>query len=328
MNRARIFIQQQWNTHAPLTLLSLLLTGFTLFLVAGIFVDSRTVLGQPVWMKPVKFGLSLTVYSVSLTWLLGHVRSKRKWVQVIVNSVVWITILAFAFEMVAIAWQAARGTTSHFNFSTPFDATLYAIMGVTIVVMFGANVVLAGILLFQRFSNPAVAWSIRLGLIITLIGMALGFLMTSPTAQQMASWQEGAPITVIGAHAVGVADGGPGIPVMGWSTEGGDLRIPHFIGMHALQFIPFIGAIVTRQRRSVRQQTALVWTAAFGYLGLVALVTWQALRGQSIVAPDVLTIAAFGTLVASVALAVMGIQKFMSPAEGRREEVFTMNPAR
>ena len=36
----------------------------------------------------------------------------------------------------------------------------------------------------------------------------------------------------------------------------------------------------------------LIVTAALGYSAAVALVTWQALRGQSIVAPDVLTLVA------------------------------------
>ncbi len=78
---------------------------------------------------------------------------------------------------------------------------------------------------------------------------------------------------------------------------GGDLRVPHFFGLHALQVLPLIGGLLaldwTRRRLSERQRLALVWTAGLGYLGLVLLLTWQALRGQSIVAPDALTLAAF-----------------------------------
>jgi hypothetical protein len=55
----------------------------------------------------------------------------------------------------------------------------------------------------------------------------------------------------------------------------------------------------------VRSRLALVWTAALGYLGLVALLTWQALRGQSIIAPDALTIAGFVTLVGVALLAAV-----------------------
>ena len=146
----------------------------------------------------------------------------------------------------------------------------------------------------------------RLGLIITLIGMALGYLMTTPTPEQVASWQQGAPVTVVGAHSVGVSDGGPGMPVTGWSTEGGDLRVAHFVGLHALQVLPFIGWWISRKRRlSHRQQMTLVWIASLSYLGLVAVVTIQALRGQPLVAPDALTLGLFAGLIALTTAAVV-----------------------
>ena len=86
----------------------------------------------------------------------------------------------------------------------------------------------------------AFGWALRLGLIIAMVGMGEGFLMTNPTAQQLAGWQAGEAVTIAGAHSVGVPDGGPGLPVVNWSTTGGDLRIGHFVGMHALQVLPFL----------------------------------------------------------------------------------------
>ena len=229
----------------------------------------------------------------------------------------WTVALTFAAEWLAIITQAARGTTSHFNVSSPFDTSLWVLMSVAIMILWAANFVLAGLLLFQRFENPAFAWSLRFGLIITIIGLGLGFLMTSPTAQQLASWEMGAPVTVAGAHSVGVADGGEGLPFLNWSTQGGDLRIGHFIGMHALQVIPFLGWLVMRRRRLSRgQQTALVWTGSAGYLGVTLLVTWQALQAQSIIQPDALTLGVFGSIVALVVLGTLSIVRF-----GRRDSL-------
>lgn len=56
-------------------------------------------------------------------------------------------------------------------------------------------------------------------------------------------------------------------------------------------------------------RVALVWTAGVAYLGLVLLLTWQALRGQSVVAPDAITQAAVLALAgatAALALAIVG----------------------
>ena len=143
-------------------------------------------------------------------------------------------------------------------------------------------------------------------MIIAIIGMGLGYLMTTPTPDQIASWEAGAPVTVIGAHSVGVPDGGAGMPVTGWSTEGGDMRIPHFVGLHGLQIVPWIGLFITRRRRlTLQQQVSLVWIAGLGFLGLLALVTWQALRGQPLIAPDGLTLAALAALLVGVALGVV-----------------------
>lgn len=306
VRKAALILDEQRRVHAPLTLFSLMMAGITLFLIVGIFADSRTILGQPAWLKPAKFGLSITIYTVSITWLLGLIRTDSPRIKRAKGIIAWVVIVVFVAEMVPIVAQVLRGTTSHFNVSSPFDAVLVAVMGVSIVILWVTNLVLAGILLFQRFDNPAFAWAVRLGLIIALIGMALGALMTSPTAQQMASWQAGAVITTIGAHSVGVPDGGPGLPVTGWSTEGGDLRVPHFIGIHALQIIPLIGWFVVRRRGlSTRQQVLLVWTASLSFLGLVALVTWQALRAQPVIAPDALTVGAFLGLLALTVSAVI-----------------------
>ena len=109
---------------------------------------------------------------------------------------------------------------------------------------------------------------------------------------------------VAGAHAVGVPDGGAGLPLTGWSTTGGDLRIGHFVGLHALQVLPLLALLFTRRRVAQRTATRLLLVAAAAYAGLVVLLTAQALRGQALLHPDAGTLTAFAALVAGTALAV------------------------
>jgi len=257
------------------TMGAVMLATFAATLI-GIFVDPRVITGAPAWLKPAKFAISVSIYSFTLVWLLGFIRNRPRLVRNIVN----LTTISLAGEMFAIITQAARGTTSHFNVATPFDAALWYLMGAFITLLWTMNLLAAIALLRQRMPDEAFAWSLRLGLLIALAGMAEGFVMAA-----------------LGAHSVGVPDGGPGIPILGWSTVGGDLRAAHFLGLHALQAMPLLGWVVRRRKDGLM----LVWTAGLSYFGLVLLLTWQALRGQSIVHPDAQTLVALAALVAGAA---------------------------
>lgn len=212
-------------------------------------------------------------------------------------------------EMAAIVLQTVRGERSHFNEETSFDAMIFSIMGATIVVLWFATLVVSVLLWISPGADRARALAVRLGATIALIGLGLGFLMVLPTEQQLL-----ADTGIIGAHTVGADDGGAddggaGIPLLGWSTEHGDLRIPHFIGMHALQIIPLALIVIellahrVPTLRFVGVRVGLVWTAASVHLAVTALVTWQALRGQSIVQPDALSLWTAGAIAVGGALA-------------------------
>lgn len=269
--------------------------------VVAALVDPRLVTGQPVWLKPLKFALSILLYSGTLLWMLSYVQGKRRLVRLIAGA----TAVAFWVELAIICLQAFRGVRSHFNVGTPWDERLFQMMGMFIMVVALMNLLAARLLLFQRLPDRAFAWSLRLALIITLIGAGLGYLMIPPTPSQEAALATGTAPTFIGAHSVGVADGGPGLPLTGWSTEGGDLRIPHFVGLHALQFLPLLALLLRRRwgaQLTMARQSALIWVGALGYLGLTLLLTWQALRGQSVIAPDAATLLALALLIATVGL--------------------------
>ncbi|MEI9971283.1 MAG: hypothetical protein WDO73_04080 [Ignavibacteriota bacterium] len=197
-------------------------------------------------------------------------------------------------ELAIIALQAYRGTTSHFNFSTPLNGVLFVIMGVAIVAQTFISIAVAVAFWRQRFEDPAMGWALRLGMIITIVGALSAGFMTHPTAAQLAGAQAGQGLPIAGAHTVGAPDGGPGLTGTGWSTEHGDLRIPHFIGLHAFQVLPLLAFVMRRRRFSDDTRVRLTLTAAASYFTLVVLLLIQALRGLPILGPDGLTFGLFG----------------------------------
>jgi len=299
----------------PLGVTSAVMLAALVAAAIGLIVDPRVITGAPAWLKPAKFAISMAVYCSTLLWLLSFVRGHTRFVR----GVAWVTAVTLLVEETIIVGQVVRGVPSHFNVSTPLDSTLFSIMGSTIVIAWVAGLVAAILLLRQRMADSVFGWALRLGLLISLVGMSLGFLMTNANpSQELAAnvrAQAGLPITS-GAHSVGVpaGDGGAGLPIVGWSTEGGDLRAPHFVGIHAINVLALIGWALSRSRLRRSARLGLVWTASLGYLSLVALLAWQALREQSLAAPDGLTLAAAGVLLATFSVATVAI--LASPTRG------------
>jgi hypothetical protein len=140
-------------------------------------------------------------------------------------------------------------------------------------------------------------------MIITIAGAMTGALMTRPTGAQLSAARAGERMLIAGAHTVGAPDGGPGLPGTGWSTEYGDLRVAHFVGLHALQALPMIAVLLRRGGVSTRARVRLTVTAAVSYFTLYGILLTQAFRGQSLVTPDALTFAMFGAWAAGTAIA-------------------------
>jgi len=294
-----------WKTlrqaDAPLTATALLMLPVLALAIAGLALDPRIATGASVWLKPAKFAASIAVYSATLAWIFtlipDWVRTRR-----IVGRT---TAAAMIVEMTIIAFQAARGTTSHFNVGTTFDGLLWTIMGAAIVVQTVTTIAVAVALCRQRFADRAVGWALRLGMIITIAGAFSGGLMTGPTPAQLAAARAGQRMSVVGAHTVGGPDGGAGLPGTGWSREHGDLRVAHFVGLHALQALPLLALGLRRSRFSEAVRVRLTVTGAGSYVALFAIMVWQALRGQPVFTADVLALASLGAWAALTALAMI-----------------------
>ncbi len=220
-------------------------------------ITTRQVLGINAFIKPAKFLLSTVIFCWTMACFLPLLNRPRT---AAVYS--WMTVLVFTFELVVIIGQAARGKLSHFNIASAADGLLFALMGVAIT-LFTLWTGYIGLLFFTKKTTPLpppYLWGIRLGMLLFVIFAFEGGLMASRLS-----------------HTVGAADGGPGLPGTNWSTGHGDLRVAHFVGMHALQLLPLFGYFLAKRPWQV---------IALGtvYLALAVALLVQALAGKPLLA--------------------------------------------
>lgn len=242
-------------------------TGAAMLLLLVIVIlvsisDTRQILGLNPWIKPMKFLISVPIFLWSVAWFMPETAPRPR-----ARAVVrWTIATALSLEIVLIVMQAARGTTSHFNIATPFDAVVFQVMGIAIMLNTLAIVLFLAIV--RRDTPPHRAgylWGIRLGLVLMVFASLQGGMIVSNNA-----------------HTVGAADGGGGLPFVNWSTEHGDLRVAHFFGMHAFQGLPLLGFLLDRARitaaRNVVVAAGILWFAVTGAM------LWLALRGTPLLA--------------------------------------------
>ena len=263
-------VRRLWHTDAPLTATGLLMLALLCGTLIGLWLDPRTISGAPAWLKPAKFSLSIAVYTLTFAWVFGFLGAWRRMRRFV--SLTTATVLIMEFAIIALQTLV----------STAVAVALWR----------------------QSFDDPALGWALRLGMTISILGASTGGLMTAPTAAQLDAARTNGRLTIAGAHTVGAPDGGPGVPGTGWSREHGDIRVAHFVGLHALQALPLIALMLYRRRCSDSVRVRLTQVTGGGYGAFFALLLWQALRGQSVVAPDTVTIAAFATVSAATATAL------------------------
>ncbi len=231
---------------------------FVLAMVLGVIsIFSGTVVsGVNAWHKPIKFALSIAIYCHTMALLCSYLPDFN------FNAFAITTVALLGFEIVYITLQAARGQQSHFNTTTLFYNAMYALMGMaaTLVTLYTAYIGL----LFLRADIPSLPahylHAIRWGIFIFVIFSFEGYLMGARMA-----------------HTVGAPDGPGKIPLLNWSTNYGDLRVAHFIGMHALQVLPLAAYYLIKNKTGV---TAL----AIFYLLLASYTLVRALSGKPFVA--------------------------------------------
>lgn len=251
-------LKELWEKQKPLMIAGAVLFVCFVILAGVMMFDSTQVLGINRWIKPIKFFTSIAIFvwtiAVFLNFLKGYEKASRR--------ISWAIIVILTIEMLIITGQAARGTTSHFNQSNALDGILFAVMGLAIF----TNTLLVGYLTYIYFKAEIVLpqtilWGIRLGLIIFLLGSIEGGYMSAQIG-----------------HSVGVADGGEGLPIVNWSTVGGDLRVAHFFGLHAIQAIPLFAYLL--ERLKINAATILTFVFSVVYFAFFSFLFIQALNGQ------------------------------------------------
>lgn len=253
----------EWRRREPmLAAFAILMAVAMLPTLLAILIDTRTFNGINVWIKPFKFQASLAIFFATLAWFWGYldaeVRARRR-VRV---AVLLICGIGF-FEVAYITFRAALAEGSHFNTSTPLAAVLYPLMGVGILVQVSLAAWAGKLILRSREGgiSPTLRFSIGMGLIAgTILGGVTGVYMSAQT----------------GHWVGGVANDATGVFFFGWSRTGGDLRVAHFVGLHAMQGIPIIGYLV----RNMQAGRTLIWATLVMWTAVTAVLFLQALGGR------------------------------------------------
>lgn len=249
-----------WQREPRLVAFAAVLLALMLPAAIGLWLDERTLRDVNVWVKPMKFMLSVALTALTTAWfaplLPQAVRRGRTF-----GMLVWVLIATGGFEVAYITVQAALGQASHYNVGDPFHATMYTLMGIGAVVLTATQPWLAW--LIWRQGQRGVAPAYRLGV---LLGLVLTFVLGA-----------GAGILLGG----GTPAPGPGLPVLGWSQVAGDVRVAHFVGIHAGQVLPLLGFWLAKHLP--RQGVPGVWLGSALWSALFAAVLMQALAGRPLI---------------------------------------------
>jgi hypothetical protein len=216
---------------------------------------STQIHGVNAWFKPFKFAVSLGLYSWTMAWYCHYLSNFNT------TPFNWTVIILFGLELLYIIFQASKGQLSHYNTSTPTYSLLYSLMGLVaaVVTLYTAYV---GLLFFTR-SFPDLpsyyVWSIRLGILIFVVFSFEGGLMGSRMN-----------------HSVGAINDNSNMWLIGWSKTVGDLRVAHFIGMHALQLLPLLSFYIFKNTKAT-----IIISILYGLLAVSTLV--QALNGKPLI---------------------------------------------
>jgi hypothetical protein len=246
-----------WRREPRLVAFALLMLAMMLPAALGLGLDDRVLRGVNVWVKPMKFMASVALLALTTAWFAALLPEAVRRGQAF-GLLVWTLIATGGFEVGYITLQAALGQASHYNVGDPVHALLYTLMAIAAMVLTATQPWLAWMI--WRHGDRHVAPAYRLAV---LLGLGLTFMLGASVGMMLGGGQ---PAT------------GVGLPVVGWSRSMGDLRVAHFVGIHAGQVLPLAGFALARWRPGAA--VAGVWAVAALWTALWAGTLWQALSNQ------------------------------------------------
>jgi hypothetical protein len=231
-----------------LALFGTLLLALLVPMALGWAFDARELRGTNVWIKPMKFALSIAVLAFTTAWFVGHLEARQRTSRA-VSRIAWLLVATGSFELGYITLQATLGEGSHYNLGDTLHQVMYALMGIGAIALTATQPMLAWQLHrhAERIERPALyRRAVVLGLVLTFVFGA----------------GAGIPLSALQPPDAGT---GATIPLLGWPLAGGDLRPAHFIGIHAEQLLPLAGWWLARRGASMRAfgALALAYSAAF-----------------------------------------------------------------
>ncbi len=210
--------------------------------------------GAVTWRKPILFGISGGLTSLSLAWAFSRLARRR-------GDVVfaWATALALLVEVALIALQRWRGVASHFNRATPLDSALYDVMGW--LILFVTLVCLD--LTVRLLRRGPVGMSADM-----LLAARAGFVLLSVSCL-LGIWAS--------LHGDARAQAGLAPETLG---AAGVVKFPHGAVIHAVQWLPALAWAARWAGIAARGRLRLVATAALGSALLLAYALAQTLLGR------------------------------------------------
>lgn len=223
-----------------------------IFCMGVALYDHTNILGTNIWLKPIKFFISVSLTVWTFGWMMHLLHSKTA---VLIAS--WLMVISLFFENAIILLQSYRKVPSHFNETTRFDAFMYQLM-LFFIILFTCAAVFVTIMFFYQKKiavSQHYCWGIRMGMLLFVVFTFIGGWMVH-----------------IGAHSIPASENNStGIVFFNWSLHHGDLRIAHFFGVHTLQMIPLISYYALEKKKQVIifSIAYFIWVLALFVLGLM-----------------------------------------------------------